>query len=144
MVPGLGRRPFREEALLERHGHEGGHPRRLGHRSGANHDHHRGDGESLPPRHLLLITTSGDRLEEGYSAKHESSHWNRRHKQGRRDRNRRSGSDQDEMERAVSDGGLAWFTDTKGRTVGVPAQSVAFVEIEAADGGPSVGFAPAV
>jgi hypothetical protein len=51
---------------------------------------------------------------------------------------------QDEMERAVSDGGLAWFTDTKGRTVGVPAQSVAFVEIEAADGGPSVGFAPAV
>jgi hypothetical protein len=51
---------------------------------------------------------------------------------------------QAEMERAVSDGGLAWFTDTKGRTVGVPAQSVAFVEIDAADGGPSVGFAPAV
>lgn len=51
---------------------------------------------------------------------------------------------QAEMERAVSDGGLAWFTDTKGRTVGVPAPSVAFVEIDAADGGPSVGFAPAV
>jgi hypothetical protein len=51
---------------------------------------------------------------------------------------------QEEMERAVADGGLAWFTDTKGRTVGVPARSVAFVEIEAADGGPSVGFAPAV
>ena len=51
---------------------------------------------------------------------------------------------QAEMERAVSDGGLAWFTDTKGRTVGVPAQSVAFVEIDAVDGGPSVGFAPAV
>jgi hypothetical protein len=47
----------------------------------------------------------------------------------------------DEVERAMADGGMAWFTDTKGRTVGVP---MAFVEIEAADGGPSVGFAPAV
>ena len=46
--------------------------------------------------------------------------------------------------RAVADGGLAWFIDTKGRTVGVPAQSISFVEIEAAEGGPSVGFAPAV
>jgi hypothetical protein len=51
---------------------------------------------------------------------------------------------QEEMERAVAGGGLAWFNDTKGRTVGIPAQSVAFVEIDAADGGRSVGFAPAV
>ncbi|MGH8872541.1 MAG: DUF3107 family protein [Acidimicrobiia bacterium] len=51
---------------------------------------------------------------------------------------------QKEMERGVTDGGLAWFTDTKGRTVGIPTRSVAFVEIEAADSGPSVGFAPAV
>jgi Protein of unknown function (DUF3107) len=51
---------------------------------------------------------------------------------------------QTEVERAVADGGLAWFIDTKGRTVGVPAQSISFVEIEAAEGGPSVGFAPAV
>ena len=36
------------------------------------------------------------------------------------------------------------FTDTKGRTVGVPTASLAFVEIEAADGAPHVGFAPAV
>jgi hypothetical protein len=50
----------------------------------------------------------------------------------------------DEVERAMADGGMAWFTDTKGRTVGVPIASLAFVEIEAADGGPSVGFAPAV
>jgi hypothetical protein len=39
---------------------------------------------------------------------------------------------------------MAWFTDTKGRTVGVPTASLAFVEIEAADGAPHVGFAPAV
>ena len=51
---------------------------------------------------------------------------------------------QSEVERAVADGGLAWFIDTKGRTVGVPAQSISFVEIEAVEGGPSVGFAPAV
>jgi hypothetical protein len=49
-----------------------------------------------------------------------------------------------EVERALADGGMAWFTDTKSRTVGVPTASLAFVEIEAADGGPSVGFAPAV
>ena len=51
---------------------------------------------------------------------------------------------QGEMERAVSDGGLAWFTDTRQRVVGVPTGSVAFVEIEATEGGPAVGFAPAV
>jgi hypothetical protein len=48
------------------------------------------------------------------------------------------------VEKALADGGMAWFTDTKGRTVGVPTASLAFVEIEAADGGPYVGFAPAV
>ena len=51
---------------------------------------------------------------------------------------------QSDMERGVTDGGLAWFTDTKGRTVGIPARAVAFVEIEASDGGHAVGFAPAV
>lgn len=50
----------------------------------------------------------------------------------------------EEMERAVSDGGMGWFTDTKGRTVGIPARSVAFIEIEDAEGGTTVGFAPAV
>jgi hypothetical protein len=49
-----------------------------------------------------------------------------------------------ELERAMAEGGFAWFTDTKGRSVGIPASSVAFVEIEGADGGPSVGFAPAM
>ena len=49
----------------------------------------------------------------------------------------------EEMERAVAEGGLGWFTDAKGRTVGVPARSVAFIEMEDADGHRTVGFAPA-
>jgi hypothetical protein len=49
-----------------------------------------------------------------------------------------------EMERSVADGGLAWFTDTRGHIVGIPTPGVAYVEIEATEGGPSVGFAPAV
>jgi hypothetical protein len=48
------------------------------------------------------------------------------------------------MEKAVADGGVAWFTDSKGRTVGIPPRSVAFVEIEDAEAHPTVGFAPAV
>lgn len=49
-----------------------------------------------------------------------------------------------EMERAVEEGGLGWFTDSKGRTVGIPARSVAFIEMEDTDGDHTVGFAPAV
>lgn len=49
----------------------------------------------------------------------------------------------DEMERAVSEGGLGWFTDSKGRTVGIPARSVAFIEMEDAGDQRTVGFAPA-
>lgn len=49
---------------------------------------------------------------------------------------------QKEMERAVSDGGLGWFTDSKGRTVGIPARSVAFIEIEDSGGQRTVGFTP--
>lgn len=50
---------------------------------------------------------------------------------------------QKEMEKAVVEGGLGWFTDSKGRTVGIPARSVAFIEVEDADGQRTVGFAPA-
>jgi hypothetical protein len=39
---------------------------------------------------------------------------------------------------------MAWFTDTKGRTVGIPATKVAYVEIEEDEDGPAVGFAPAI
>lgn len=49
-----------------------------------------------------------------------------------------------EMERAVRGDSLGWFTDSKGRSVGIPASNVAFIEIEDADAAPSVGFAPAV
>jgi hypothetical protein len=48
-----------------------------------------------------------------------------------------------EMERAVEEGGLGWFTDSKGRTVGIPARSVAFIEMEDTAGDRTVGFAPA-
>lgn len=49
-----------------------------------------------------------------------------------------------EIERAVGEGGLGWFTDSKGRTVGIPARSVAFIEMEDAGDTRTVGFAPAV
>jgi Protein of unknown function (DUF3107) len=49
-----------------------------------------------------------------------------------------------EMETAVREGGLGWFTDSKGRTVGIPARSVAFIEIDDVGDGRTVGFAPAV
>jgi len=48
-----------------------------------------------------------------------------------------------EMERAIAEGGLGWFTDTKGRTVGIPARSVAFIELEDTGDGHTVGGAPA-
>lgn len=48
-----------------------------------------------------------------------------------------------EMERAVEEGGLGWFTDAKGRTVGIPARSVAFIEMEDTNSDRTVGFAPA-
>ncbi len=48
------------------------------------------------------------------------------------------------VEKALDDGGVAWFTDSKGRSVGIPARSIAFVEIEDAEAHPTVGFAPAV
>lgn len=49
-----------------------------------------------------------------------------------------------EIERTLADGeGLGWFTDSKGRSVGIPAAKVAFIEIENAEAQHSVGFAPA-
>jgi len=50
----------------------------------------------------------------------------------------------EEMEKAVAEGGLGWFTDSKGRTVGIPARSLAFIEIEDAGGTRTVGFGPAI
>jgi hypothetical protein len=50
----------------------------------------------------------------------------------------------EEMERAVTEDAMGWFTDSKGRTVGIPARSVAFVEMEDTGDIRTVGFAPAV
>ena len=49
-----------------------------------------------------------------------------------------------ELEKAIADGGLAWFKDIKGRSIGIAAGSIAFVEVESSDGEHTVGFAPAV
>ena len=49
-----------------------------------------------------------------------------------------------QIEKAVEEGGLGWFTDSRGRSVGVPARNVAFVEIEDSGEPKTVGFAPAV
>ena len=49
-----------------------------------------------------------------------------------------------DIEKAVEEGGLGWFTDSRGRSVGVPVQNLAFVEIEDSDESTTVGFAPAV
>ena len=38
------------------------------------------------------------------------------------------------------DSGVLWLTDTKGRRVGVPAERVAYVEIETSSGAKRVGF----
>lgn len=49
-----------------------------------------------------------------------------------------------ELEATVAGGEIAWFTDSKGRTVGIPSQRVAFVEIDGEQAGAAIGFAPAV
>ena len=51
----------------------------------------------------------------------------------------------DDLRKAVSealasDDGVLWLTDVRGRSVGVPAERVAYVEIETEDGGRKVGF----
>ncbi len=45
---------------------------------------------------------------------------------------------------SVKSGEIAWFTDSKGHEVGVPAGRISYVEIEADDSGRRVGFGPAV
>lgn len=48
-----------------------------------------------------------------------------------------------EISSAIGDGSVAWYTDTKGRTVGVPGKSVAFVEIEDSGTDSHIGFVTA-
>ena len=49
-----------------------------------------------------------------------------------------------QIEKAVQDGGLGWFKDGKGRSIGIPAPNIAFIEMEDSEGQQTVGFAPAV
>jgi len=48
----------------------------------------------------------------------------------------------EEVEKAIDENGLGWFTDSEGRSVGIPARSIAFIEMEDAEGERMVGFAP--
>jgi Protein of unknown function (DUF3107) len=49
-----------------------------------------------------------------------------------------------ELDKAMEkDGAVLWLTDTKGRRVGVPAERIAYVEIEAEHDAKRVGFGPA-
>ena len=50
----------------------------------------------------------------------------------------------EDIEKAVEEGGLGWFTDSRGRSVGIPVRNLAFVEIEDSGESQTVGFAPAV
>ena len=48
-----------------------------------------------------------------------------------------------EIEAAFGDGGkVLWVTDVKGRSVGVPVEKIAYVEMESSDDRPNVGFTP--
>ncbi len=47
-----------------------------------------------------------------------------------------------DLESAIASGGMGWFVDSKGRTVGVPGSRVAFVEFEDSGREKMVGFAP--
>lgn len=47
-----------------------------------------------------------------------------------------------EIGQAIEDGSMAWFTDIKGRSVGIPGKSVAYVEIDDPAADSRVGFVP--
>ena len=45
------------------------------------------------------------------------------------------------IEKALSDDdGVVWLTDSRGRTVGVPSERIAYVELDAEGGTKRVGF----
>jgi hypothetical protein len=45
-----------------------------------------------------------------------------------------------DVEAAIADGSVLWLTDAKGRIVGVPADKVAYVDIDPGDGTKPFGF----
>ena len=46
-----------------------------------------------------------------------------------------------QVEKALADGGVLWLTDRKGRSVGVPAEKVAYVDLGAQASDRRIGFA---
>ena len=46
-----------------------------------------------------------------------------------------------DVEAALSGGGVLWLTDRKGRSVGVPADKIAYVDMGAEAGDRRIGFA---
>lgn len=47
-----------------------------------------------------------------------------------------------EIGEAIDGGTTAWFTDIRGRSVGIPGKSVAYVEIDDPEADARVGFVP--
>jgi hypothetical protein len=45
-----------------------------------------------------------------------------------------------DVEAAIADGSVLWLADAKGRIVGVPADKVAYVDIDPGDGTKPFGF----
>lgn len=45
-----------------------------------------------------------------------------------------------DIEKSLSDGGIVWLTDRKGRQVGVPADKVAYIELGRPDADHRIGF----
>ncbi len=45
-----------------------------------------------------------------------------------------------DIEKIITDGGVLWLTDRKGRQVGVPADKVAYVELGRPDADHRIGF----
>jgi hypothetical protein len=44
------------------------------------------------------------------------------------------------VESAISAGGTLWFTDRRGRQVGIPVDKLAYVEVGSPDSGRRIGF----
>lgn len=45
-----------------------------------------------------------------------------------------------DIEKSLTDGGVIWLTDRKGRQVGVPADKVAYIELGRPDADHRIGF----
>lgn len=44
------------------------------------------------------------------------------------------------VDKAITNGGILWLTDRRGRQIGVPVEKLGYVEIGSPDGGRRIGF----